>query len=83
MYSILVENADIREELRNHMRGDGIETRPTFYPVHTMPHFTGKYQKHPIAEKIGWNGINLPSWPDLTDEEVGYICKSIKAFYHK
>lgn len=83
MYSILVENPDLRKELRNHLRNEGIETRPTFYPVHTMPRFAEKYQKHPVAEKIGWNGINLPSFPDLTHDEIEYICKSVSTFYHK
>jgi perosamine synthetase len=82
MFSILAENPTVREKLRYHLSNDGIETRPTFYPVHTMPMFSNKFQKLPIAEKIGWNGINLPSYPGLTDEEIEYNCNSIKEFFN-
>jgi perosamine synthetase len=37
MFSILVERDDQRDPLRKHLAAAGIETRPLFYPVHTMP----------------------------------------------
>jgi|GEM_PF-4046152 perosamine synthetase len=48
------------------------------YPVHTMPMYSQKYQRHKVAEDIGWCGINLPSYPDLTQEQIMYICKELK-----
>jgi len=48
--------------------------------VHTMPMYSGKFQRHLVAEDIGWRGINLPSWPGLTDEQVRYICGAIRDF---
>lgn len=81
MYTILVENPEVRDNLREHLKQAGIETRPTFYPAHTMPMYTEKYQKHPVAEDIGWRGINLPSYPDLTKEDVEFICERIKEFF--
>ena len=59
----------------------GIETRPLFYPVHTMPMYSQKFQRHAIAEKLGWRGINLPSFPGLTNEQVIEICTAVKDFY--
>ena len=64
--------------MRKHLDENGIETRPLFYPVHTMPMYSDKYQRHPIAENIGWRGINLPSYPGLTDENIQFICDKIK-----
>lgn len=81
MVSILVENPGLREKLREHLASNGIETRPTFYPVHTMPMYSEKYQRHPVAENLGWRGINLPSYPELTSKDVEYICNAIKEFY--
>ncbi|EOL9868994.1 GDP-perosamine synthase RfbE/PerA, partial [Escherichia coli] len=81
MVSILTRTAEEREELRNHLADKLIETRPVFYPVHTMPMYSEKYQKHPIAEDLGWRGINLPSFPSLSNEQVIYICESINEFY--
>lgn len=81
MFSVITRHPNQREELREHLKLNGIETRPTFYPVHTMPMFAAKYRKLPVAEKLGWCGINLPSFPTLTEEEQNYICEKIKEFY--
>lgn len=83
MCCILVEFPEDRDPLREHLLNAGIETRPVFYPVHTMPMYSQKFQRHPIAEKIGWRGINLPSWPGLKEEQILEICNNIKAYYRK
>jgi perosamine synthetase len=83
MFSVLASSYNEREELRVHLEKLGIETRPTFYPIHTMPMYSHKFQKHEIAEDLGWRGMNLPSWPELTEAELSYICDSIKSFYAK
>ena len=78
MCSILVADANKRDSLRDHLDANGIETRPLFYPVHTMPMYSSKFQKHAVAENLGWRGINLPSYPGLTDEELNFIISTIK-----
>ena len=80
MCSILVNEPSQREPLRDHLAAAGIETRPAFYPAHTMPMYAGKFQRHPVAEDIGWRGINLPSWPGLADAQVDAISDAILAF---
>ncbi len=81
MYSILVDTPAIREELKSYLKSKGIETRPTFYPVHTMPMFSQKFQKLPVAEYLGWHGINMPSWPELTEAKIQLIAEEIRAFF--
>ena len=78
MCSILAEDNSQRDKIRVHLDREGIETRPLFYPVHTMPMYSSKYQRHPVAENLGWRGINLPSYPSLKDEEIIMICDKIK-----
>ncbi len=78
MVSVLVREAKYRDPLRNRLLEVGIETRPVFYPIHTMPMYSSQYQRHKVAEDIGWRGINLPSYPDLTEEQIKYICKTMK-----
>jgi perosamine synthetase len=80
MCSILVEDPEQRDPLRNRLAERGVETRPVFYPVHTMPMYSDKFQRHPVAEDLGWRGINLPSWPGLMDHQVDLICQEILAF---
>jgi perosamine synthetase len=80
MCSILVPDPDKRDALREYLAERGIETRPLFFPVHTMPMYSQKYQRHNIAENLGWRGINLPSFPSLKDDEVKMIAKLITDF---
>ena len=81
MVSILVNHADLRDKLRQHLARAGIETRPLFYPVHTMPAYSRNFRRHSVAEDLSWRGINLPSFPSLTDDEVFYICGEVRKFY--
>lgn len=83
MCSILVKKPQIRDELREYMKESGIETRPTFYPVHTMPMYAKKYQQNKVAEDLASRGINLPSYPGLEKSDIDFICKSIEGFYAK
>lgn len=77
MVSILVDSPEQRDPLRDVLAGAGIETRPLFYPVHTMPMYANKFQRLQVAENLGWRGINLPSWPDLAKDQVKFICETI------
>jgi len=81
MFTILVKINEDREPLREHLKKNGIETRPAFYPVHTMPMYADRYQKHPVAENLAWRGINLPSYPDLLEEDIIFICEKIREYY--
>ena len=81
MVSILTSDGDIRDALRVHLAEVGIETRPLFYPVHSMPMYSRSYRRHPVAEDLSWRGINLPSWPGLRGEEIREVCEAIRNFY--
>lgn len=81
MVTVLVDQPDDRDRLRVHLAAIGIETRPTFSPVHTMPMYSHRYQRSPVAEDVAWRGINLPSFPGLSDAEVREICDAIQAYY--
>ena len=78
MYSVIVEDEFglDRDELQSRLRQVGIETRPFFYPVHTLPMYnTG--QSLPIAEELARKGLNLPSGATLTPEQIDYICDTL------
>jgi perosamine synthetase len=83
MICILVEQADIRDSLRAHLMEHGIETRPTFYPIHSMPMYAHNFYRLPVAEDISWRGINLPSYPELSENDIKEICSLIGNFYGK
>jgi perosamine synthetase len=82
MISILVSQAELRDPLRDHLAKSGIETRPLFYPVHTMPMYSRSFRRHPVAEDLAWRGINLPSWPGLSNDQVDEVCATIIEYYN-
>lgn len=81
MVSILVENAGHRDLLRAYLAKEGIETRPVFFPVHTMPMYASRYERHPVADDIARRGINLPSFPGLSRDMVCEIASRIRTYF--
>jgi perosamine synthetase len=81
MFTILVKSESERSDLRKYLKEYGIETRPTFHPVHTMPMYnTG--EKFKVAEDLGKRGINLPSYPELNFNDINFITKVITEFFN-
>jgi len=81
MFSILVEAPEKRDELRDYLAKAGVETRPVFYPAHTMPMYSQRFQRHEVAESIGWRGVNLPSYPGLNRSDVQAIGGKIREYF--
>lgn len=81
MITILTKTVEERDPLREHLKKHGIETRPAFYPVHTMPMYSERFAKHENAESIGWRGINLPSYPTLDQQGLDFITNKIVEYF--
>jgi perosamine synthetase len=81
MVSLLVPRPEQRDPLRQRLAAAGVETRPVFYPVHTMPMYARSYRKHMVAEDLAWRGMNLPSWPGLSEAQLQHICSTVTAFF--
>lgn len=80
MCSIAVDDAAVRQPLRDHLGKAGVETRPLFYPAHLLPHCaTG--QSFPVAESLSSRGINLPSYPGLTRADVDRVVDAIRGYF--
>lgn len=81
MYSILLKDqAKVdRDQLISLLAQDGIETRPVFYPMHTLPPYQEK-DSYPVAEHIAKRGLNLPTHGLLTEDEIRYIAERLH--YH-
>jgi perosamine synthetase len=78
MVSILARSELERDAIRSNLKLSGIETRPVFCLATSMPVFRSK-ESFPVADNISRCGLNLPSFPALTREQVNYICSKIKA----
>lgn len=56
----------------------GIETRPVFHPLHTLPFYAQPQGTFPVAEHIAQRGVSLPTHALLTEEDVVYIADCIR-----
>lgn len=70
MCTVLIPEGMNRDALKVFLMENGIETRPMFYPIHTMPIYSQKYEKHQVAEGLARRGMNLPSYPGLCKENI-------------
>lgn len=71
-----------RNEFIRLMAKEGIGTSVHYKPLHRMTYYKETYnlkpEDFPNTERI-WNGtVSLPIYPDLKDDELKYICKTIK-----
>lgn len=81
LYSVIIEDSYSvsRDELIQKLSKAGVESRPFFMPVHSMPPYKDcKHGDMPITEEISAKGINLPSSVSLTKENIEYICSILK-----
>ncbi|MBN1034641.1 LegC family aminotransferase [Clostridium botulinum] len=81
LYSILIEdNYPLkRDELIYKLRENNIEARPFFMPVHKMPIYNKSIcSDMSITDEMFLKGINLPSSVSLTEEDIKFICETIK-----
>lgn len=81
MISALARSEHERDALRRALRRDGIETRPVFPPVHTMPMYEAGQSGLGISLDLAARGFNLPSWPGLVPDQVNQIAASTHLFY--
>jgi perosamine synthetase len=70
-----------RDQLMAALDAAGIETRPFFYPLHTLPMYRAENEgkAFPVAENLARRGVNLPSSATLEREEVAYVCEQLRA----
>lgn len=72
--------ADNRDGLAAYLANHGIGTRVMYPPINAQK----AYQVlgcFPVSEEVGIRGLWLPSMVQLTDIQIDYICKLIRAYY--
>ncbi len=81
--SITTNVVEARDPLRAALRARGVETRPVFNPLHLMPMYVGDEGESafPVAQSIADRGISLPSYPDLSADDIAEICRQISDFF--
>jgi perosamine synthetase len=75
MVSFVLPTNINREELMVYLDSQEIESRPFFIPIHQMPFY--EKANNPNTIKISKQGMNVPSYPQLTKEDVDLISNKI------
>ncbi len=78
-----------KEKLITLMSKKGIDCRPFFYPLSSLPAYQDleqarqARQRNKNAYKISPYGINLPCGMNMTKEKVDYVCEVLKSILRK
>ena len=81
---VLVKDNLIRDKLLSFINSKGIEAKSGFYSAHQMDiykNFKNKKIDYANSKKISSSIITLPSFVNLKNEEIDYICKLIKSYF--
>jgi dTDP-4-amino-4,6-dideoxygalactose transaminase len=84
VYHLYVIRTPEREELRAWLESKGIGAGMHYpIPIHMQEawrEYGGGDFSLPVTEKITQEIISLPVYPEMTDEEVNYVCDCIREF---
>lgn len=84
-YHIYAIRAKERDTLKAYLAEKGIQTL-IHYPaaLHCLPaykHFNHQPTDFPAANRLQHEILSLPVYPELTEQQVRYVCGAIKDFY--
>ena len=73
-----------RDALQSSLNANGIATGLHYpIPIHLQAAYTNLGHQHgdfPVSEQLAEQGLSLPMYPELTDEQVGFVVEKIKEF---
>jgi dTDP-4-amino-4,6-dideoxygalactose transaminase len=76
-----------RAEFIENLKMRGITSSVHWMPLHLHPYYRRTYncqeEEYPIASREWLRLVSLPIFPDMTTDEVGYVCDSIAAIGKK
>jgi len=74
LYSVLINDKFklTRDELIERLKNNGIDTRPLFYPLHSMPPYKSE-GNFSVSDFLSKNGISLPSFINISEDQMNKI----------
>jgi len=76
-------NNDKRDDLANYLYEKGIYTTLRYQPLHMIPIYDSTHLKLKNSEILNETGLNIPLHPNLSEDDIEYIIKTIKEFGSK
>ena len=85
MYTIILPDETIRNQLQQFLITKGIQTRPYFHPIHLKTFYSRNYGysegNYPRTEPLAKRVLTLHMSATLNLEQLDYICSSVKSFF--
>lgn len=88
--AVLAEEIGLgKEQLIELMKNDGIDCRPFFHPLSSLPAYQNLLsaqqarRRNRISYRLSPNGVNLPSGMDMDQERVSYVCRVLRRLLTK
>ena len=85
MYSIVLSNHKLRDDLKNFLDQKRIFSKIYFEPIHLTSFYKERYQTRknelPVTEEISSKILTLPLYPNMTNDEKNYIVDSVDEFF--
>ena len=83
VYQNYVIRCKRRDELFAHLQKSGVEVLVSWrVPMHKQKALGLDHFELPVTERISAEVISLPMYPELTNEEVEFVIKVVKDFFH-
>lgn len=70
-----------RDELLAFLKERGVDSRPYFFPLSDMPMYANMATLTPVTHQIAQRGINVPSYVDMADEDIDYVCEVLLEYF--
>ena len=88
VYHLYVVRSKRRDDLGNFLKTKEIQTALHYpVPIHLQPLYKQMYGyqggEFPKSEKACKEVLSLPMYPGLTDEQVNFVCDSVKEFFNR
>ncbi len=83
VYVIRLDAKIDRNRFANRLEARGVPVRPYFLPIHLQPYMIERFGcregDFPVTEDLGRRGLAVPFSGVMTEEQVEYVCQSIRA----
>ena len=84
VYHLYVIKAEERDALQAHLKARDVSTGIHYpIPLHLQPAYANlkcKKGSFPVSEEDAEKILSLPMFPELSSEEIGFVCESIREF---
>ena len=85
IYNQFVICGERRDALQSYLKEHGIGTEIYYpLPMHLQTcfsHLGHRAGDFPVAERLAKESLALPVYPELTAEDIAYVCHTVNEFY--